>query len=210
MHESFDRCPCAIRSGGAYRQIWRGSVQAQNRGESVVEGPDLLDCDATDPLAQTLDVDRSELLDEDPCDSATNFDLGSERSWTGAARCWCHDHDRPRQEFIGLHHDRAPLAGLLMSDALRYAKSVHLTAPHASTPSVMRPKASQRGPRRRLRSQLLLPRVDGVDSTVPLRRATRTGSLQTASSPKPRAPEEPAPRQACHVADRDAPILHSR
>ncbi len=110
-----------------------GSVPAQNRDESVVEGPDLLDRDVTDTLAQTLDDDRSELLDEDPSDSATNFDLGSERSWPGAARCWRHEHDRPQQEFIGLHHDREPFAGLLVPDAHRYAKSVNLTAPHAST-----------------------------------------------------------------------------
>ncbi len=44
-------------------------------------GPNLLDRDVTDALAQTLDVDRSELFD---------------------------DHDRPRQQLIGLNHDRSP------------------------------------------------------------------------------------------------------
>ena len=58
----------------------------------------------------------------------------------------------------------------------------------------MRPKASRRGHRRRLRAQLLRPRAHDVDSAVPLRRATKTGSLQTVSAPKPRVFEEPVPR----------------
>ncbi len=38
-----------------------------------------------DTLAQAMDVDRSKLLYQDPRDTASNFDLGSERSRTCAA-----------------------------------------------------------------------------------------------------------------------------
>ena len=84
------------RSWAAPDRIWRGSIQAEDRRESIVQGPDLLNRDVTDALAQALDVDCSELLDEDPRDCPSNFDLGSERSWAGAPRCRCNDHDRPR------------------------------------------------------------------------------------------------------------------
>jgi hypothetical protein len=54
------------------------SVQAEHGGECIVERPDLFDRDVTDSLAQALYVDRSELFDENPSDSASNLDLRSE------------------------------------------------------------------------------------------------------------------------------------
>jgi hypothetical protein len=47
-------------------------IQAEHRGECIVEGPYLFDCDVTDSLAQALNVHRAELLDENPCDSTSN------------------------------------------------------------------------------------------------------------------------------------------
>jgi hypothetical protein len=160
------------------------SVQTKNRGECVVYGPYLFDSDVTDSLAQALHVDRSKLLDENPCDRPANLDLRSERGWPSAVRCWRNDDDRPRQQFVCLHYDREPFTSLLMSDAFRHAKFVHITAAHASTPSATRPTASRRDPARPPRGRLPLLRAHGDGSIGPPKRATRNGSLRKVSDPK--------------------------
>ena len=60
------------------------SVQPKVRGECLIETPQLLDAEPTDPLAEALHVDGANLLDEDKRRFAIDLDGRAKRRLPGA------------------------------------------------------------------------------------------------------------------------------
>jgi transposase-like protein len=110
---------------------------------SAASTPHLVGRQQPDAAAEPMDVDRADVLDEHPHRGAGHLDLGSERGRSGAPRRRCVEHDRPRQELVGLHHHAVALAVLLVARALGNPEAVHLTPAHATTPPAPRSRASR-------------------------------------------------------------------
>src|SRR3954451_592540 len=68
------------------RRTIRGLVEAEHRGESVVDGPHLLGRELTGPPAEALGIHCTDLFDEHAGCLPGHVDLRSKRCWTGAAR----------------------------------------------------------------------------------------------------------------------------
>jgi hypothetical protein len=66
-------------------------------------------------VTEVLDVDGSDLFDENPSSGAVNVDLWPERRRPGARRCRRNEHDRPREEGVGLHDDTEATPSLFVS-----------------------------------------------------------------------------------------------
>ena len=94
------------------------SVQAEHCQERCVDLPLLVGGDSTDVIAETVDVDCAELLDEHTGASTGDIELGSKRRRPGACRSRRDEHHRSRQHRVGLDNDPQSSATLLMSNTL--------------------------------------------------------------------------------------------
>ena len=94
-------------------------MQTEIRRERLVDTPHLFDTEAAGPLPETLHIHRSELLDKHLRRLALHLNRRTKRRLASAARCRSDDHDRPRQELVGLHHDSVTNPVLLMAQTLR-------------------------------------------------------------------------------------------
>jgi len=88
----------------------------------------------TGEVAEALDIDGTDLLDEYASGSAIDVDLGPKRRRFGARRRWRHEHNRPREERVGLHHYAKAAASLLVAYAFGKSQGDDVTAAHGGSP----------------------------------------------------------------------------
>ena len=88
----------------------------------------------TGEVAEALDVDCTDVLDENASCSAINVDLGPKRRRFGARRRWRHEHNRPREERVGLHNYAKPAPALLAAHTSRKSQGEDVTPAHAGSP----------------------------------------------------------------------------
>lgn len=110
------------------------SVESENREDRVVDGPELILCEMCDGSPESLDVDSAELFDEDPRHCVPDPNLGPERRRARARRRGCDEHDRAREERVGLQNDREPLSALFVSGSCARLETQYVTASHESIP----------------------------------------------------------------------------
>ena len=85
-------------------------------------------------IAESLEVDGSDLFDEYASQGAVDVDLGSEGRWFGAGRCGCHQHHRSREEDVGLHDDAEATPPLFVSEPIGKPKGEDVTPAHGDSP----------------------------------------------------------------------------
>ncbi len=158
------------------------SVEAEHGHECVVDGPHFVGRQVSNSVAEASSINRTELLDEHPCGGVGNRDFWSKRRRSGAARCGSDDHDRARQELVGLHDDAVAGAMLFVANALGQSESVDLTPAHEVTPSVRRRRASRHGRTRQPRERPLRPRGRVHGEAGPPMRARTIGWPPSVSS----------------------------
>ncbi len=110
------------------------SVQPENREQCSVDTPLLLGSAMSGDIPKPVDIDSTNLFDENTSPSAVDLDLGSERRWLRAARCGRNEYHRARKERIRLHDDAEAPASLLVTFSLGEAKSIDITPAHAGSP----------------------------------------------------------------------------
>jgi hypothetical protein len=87
-----------------------------------------------DQVAEPSGIYSADLLDEDVGFLAQDLDFGAKRSWPGAARCRRYQHNRPRQQLIGLNYDTESASALLVARPGRRAERVNVTPQHEDSP----------------------------------------------------------------------------
>ncbi len=102
-----------------YLVIGGSSVETENGEERSIETPLLLGCEVAGEVAETLQVDGADLFDENASSRAVYLDFGPKRGRLGANGRRRHQHDRTREEGIGLHNDTKTASSLLTTDTLR-------------------------------------------------------------------------------------------
>jgi hypothetical protein len=85
-------------------------------------------------VTKPLRVDGTDLLDENASRSATDVDFGPKRRRLGARRRWCHQHNRPREERIGLHNDAKAAPSLFVAHAFGGSQGKDVTPAHEGAP----------------------------------------------------------------------------
>jgi len=85
-------------------------------------------------VAESLRVNRADLLDKHPRAFAGNVDLRPERRRPCAARGWSDDDNRARKELVPLDYDAEPVAVLFVTHAFREAEAVDVTPQHEGLP----------------------------------------------------------------------------
>lgn len=88
----------------------------------------------TGEAAEAPDVDGADLLDENASDGATDVDLGPKRSRLGARRRWRHEHNRPREERVGLHNYAEAAPSLFVAHAFGKSQREDVTPAHGGSP----------------------------------------------------------------------------
>lgn len=95
----------------------RLSVKPENGGKRLVDSPHLLWRRVAQEVAESLGIDRADLLDENPRPFAGDVNLRPERRWPCAPRRGSDDDDGAREKLVCLDHDAEPVAVLLVTDA---------------------------------------------------------------------------------------------
>lgn len=85
-------------------------------------------------IAETADINSAYMLDENPCALPCDVDGGTKGSCSRTCRRRRYQHDRPRQQRIGLHNDAEPASQLLVPHTLRQAQLVDVTPAHVVLP----------------------------------------------------------------------------
>ncbi len=132
------------------------SVQAENGEQRLVDDPLLVGGETTGEVAESTDVDCSNLFDEHLRRRVLEVDLGTERRWSGARRGGRNQHSGPGEESVRLDDDTEAFSLLFVSGASGHAEAEDVTALHAGSPSAepprpFRPDLPRRLPRQRLR-----------------------------------------------------------
>jgi hypothetical protein len=110
------------------------SAEAEDGPERVIDAPELLTGEVTGEIAEPAHVYCAELFDEDPCGISGYLDLRPKRGRPRAARGGSYQHDRTREQLVGLDDDAKAIAVLLVTDALGELESVDVTPEHVATP----------------------------------------------------------------------------
>ena len=83
---------------------------------------------------EPLRIHRTDLLDEHASHRAGDFDLGSKGRRASAARRRSDEYDRAGKQLVGLDDHAVPIPVLLVANAARNRKPVHVTSEHAVPP----------------------------------------------------------------------------
>ena len=62
-----------------------GSIKAEDRDQRLIDSPHLIGCELSDPTSKSLDINGTDLFDENPRGSSCNRNLRSERSWASTS-----------------------------------------------------------------------------------------------------------------------------
>jgi hypothetical protein len=118
------------------RPVWvsTASVQAEDRKEGLVDSPHLLGREMADEGTQTPAVHRSDLFDENFGRLARHVHLGAKRRGPSTARRRGDEHNRAREELIGLNDDAESLLALFVADPLGQPEPIYVTAEHEELP----------------------------------------------------------------------------
>jgi len=85
-------------------------------------------------IAQSADIDGTDLLNEHTRGGSIDFDLRPEGRWHRAGRSWRHEHDRTWEEGIGLHNDTEASPPLFVPNTLGEAQNEDVTPTHGGAP----------------------------------------------------------------------------
>ena len=88
----------------------------------------------TRETAEASNIDCADLLNQDTSGSAVDVDLGPKRRRLRARRRWRHEHNRPREERVGLHYYAKAAPSLLVAHTLGKSQSEDVTPTHAGSP----------------------------------------------------------------------------
>lgn len=122
---------CAFR---VRERVMACSVQSENGEQSGVDAPLLFRAEMAGEVTEAMDVDCSDLLDEHPRRGAIDIDFGAEGCRSGAGRRGSDQHDRPREEGVGLHDDTESTSSLLMSHPPGEPEGEDVTPTHGGSP----------------------------------------------------------------------------
>ncbi len=112
----------------------RGSVETEDGEQGGIDSPLLLRCQMAGEVTEAPEVGGTDLLDKHPSEGAIDVDLRPERRRLGARRRRGHQHDRPREEGVGLHYDAKARPALFVSHALGESQTEDVTAAHGDSP----------------------------------------------------------------------------
>ena len=85
-------------------------------------------------IAQPVDVDGTDLLNEHTSGGSIDLDLGPEGCRFRAGRGWRHEHDRTWEEGVGLHDDTEASPPLFVPNTLGESQSEDVTPTHGDSP----------------------------------------------------------------------------
>ena len=85
-------------------------------------------------VAEALDIDATDLLDEHSSRGAIDIDLRPERRRFGTRRCGRHQNHRPREERVGLHDDAEATPSLFVPHPPGESQSKDVTPTHEGSP----------------------------------------------------------------------------
>jgi hypothetical protein len=106
-------------------------TEPKDSHQGLVDTPLLLRAHRAHKFAKPPCIDGADLLNQDTGGLTKQLDLGAERCRLGAARRWCDQNHRARQELVGLNDYAIALALLLVTGPAREAEFVHVTPQHA-------------------------------------------------------------------------------
>ena len=106
-------------------------TQSEDGHQGLIDTPLLLRAHPAHEFTKPPCVDGADLLNQDTGGHTKQLDLGPERCRLRAARCWCNEHHRARQEFIGLNNHAVASTPLLVTGPARKAELVDVTPQHA-------------------------------------------------------------------------------
>ena len=107
---------------------------SENGEQSGIHAPLLLRCEMTGKVTEALDVDGTDLFDENASSGAVDVDPWPEGRRPGARRRRRNQHDRTRQESVGLHDDTEAKPSLLVSHTFGQPESEDVTPTHGDSP----------------------------------------------------------------------------
>src|SRR5215831_6495978 len=113
----------------AAQQMWLAEPKDGHQG--LIDTPLLLRAHPAHEFTKPSGVDGTDLLNQDAGGLAEQVDLGAERCRLSTARRRRNQHNRARQEFVGLNDHAISSALLLVTGPARQAELVDVTPQHA-------------------------------------------------------------------------------
>jgi hypothetical protein len=95
----------------------RDLPQAEHGEECFVDAPQLFGAEVPGKIAKSGGVHCTDLFHQNPGPIASDVDLGTEGSRSGRTRRGSNEHDRSRQELVGLNDDAESVSVLFVSGA---------------------------------------------------------------------------------------------
>jgi len=115
-------------------RAFRRSAQAEHRHQGFVYRPQFGGGQTTDAGSDSPDVDRTDVLDENPRALASHLRLRAKRRRPSTTRRRRYEDHRAGKELVGLNDDSESCTLLLGACALWNPEPMNITSAHARTP----------------------------------------------------------------------------
>ena len=109
-------------------------IQTEHGEEGSVHAPLLFRGEMSSQISKPVDIDSTDLLDENSGRRPIDINLRSERCRLGPPRCWSHEDDRPGKKHIRLHDDTEALPLLFVTYPLGEPQGENVTPLHGGSP----------------------------------------------------------------------------